>query len=183
MIYFQQVVRFHLFNLFYTQRGEQVYKDNLEVFFNHLNLRNTYGESWCLKLITPLCWRSVISLLFLRIPWWLFWIYVNEPQEFRKCLIWSVKRMNWISICNDVVPKSGLWNVIIQKTFQLAYYSTKINFIGSILHWKRSRKKLSLCDLGPQMRVTATRIMFPFGVYTIGDTMMMTEYQFWQPEG
>lgn len=39
---------------------------------------------------------------------------------------------------------------------------------------KKKQKKLSLCDLGPQMRVTATKIMLSFGLYTIGDTMMMT---------
>ena len=71
-------------------------------------------------------------------------MYVNQPQEFRKCLNWSVEHMNWTSVCNDVIPKSGLCNVIIQKTFQLSYYSTKINFIGSILHWKRSRKTFSV---------------------------------------
>lgn len=32
-IYFQQVVRFHLFNPLYTQGGELVYKDNLGILF------------------------------------------------------------------------------------------------------------------------------------------------------
>lgn len=31
---------------------------------------------------------------------------------------------NWISACSDAIPKAGLCNVI-QKAFQLSYYSTK----------------------------------------------------------
>ena len=69
---------------------------------------------------------------------------VNQPQEFRKCFNWSAEHMNWISVCSDVIPKAGLCNVIIQKAFQLSYYSTKINFIGSILHGKEAEKTFSV---------------------------------------
>lgn len=120
-----------------------------------------------LKAHISCIWRSVVSLVFLTISWYLFWIYVHQSQEIIKCLNWSVKYMSWISICNDVVPKSGLWNVIIQKTFQLAYYSAKNQFYRQHSVLKKNQKKLSLCDSGLHMRMKA-RIMFSFGVYSTG---------------
>lgn len=71
--------------------------------------------------------------------------------------------MNWISICNDVIPKSGLWNVCIQKTFQVAYYSTKIDFIGSILHWKRNRKNFLCVIWGHKWEWQWQELCFPLG--------------------
>lgn len=48
---------------------------------------------------------------------------------------------------------------------------------------KNEAEKLSLCDLGPQMRMTAIGIIFSSGVYSTGDTILMTEYQFRPPAG
>lgn len=88
---------------------------------------------------------------------------VNQPQEFRKCLNWSAEHMNWISVCTDVIPKAGLCSVIIQKAFQLSYYSTKINFIGSILHWKRSRKNFLRVIWGHKWEWQQQELCFPLG--------------------
>lgn len=88
---------------------------------------------------------------------------VNQPQEFRKCFNWSAEHMNWISVCSDVIPKAGLCNVIIQKAFQLSYYSTKINFIGSILHWKSSRKNFLCVIWGHKWEWQQQELCFPLG--------------------